>query len=172
VSELHANGWLAPARGLTREAYYRLAEPPPPPRATRVARAPVAELLKTVAEPLAWKADGLCAEYSQALFFPKQGEPNDEARAICRRCLVLDECREYAIAQGPELVGIWGDTSALERRRLRGAGSPIGEKPNEPDERVRTALALRAEGIPAADIARRLGVHRRTIYAYLDRGAA
>jgi WhiB family redox-sensing transcriptional regulator len=118
VSLAFESGWLAPARGLTREAYYRLTDPPPP-SAQRVAHFPVAELLKAVAEPLAWKADGLCAEYDQALFFPKQGEPNDEARAICRRCLVLDECRSYAIAQGPELVGIWGDTSALERRRLR-----------------------------------------------------
>jgi WhiB family redox-sensing transcriptional regulator len=80
------------------------------------------EGLSTFAELLnrpEWHADALCREHDPALFFPEQGQSNAEAKAICARCLCADECREYAVAHGPELVGIWAGMSALERRRLR-----------------------------------------------------
>ena len=39
------------------------------------------------------------------------------AKAICVRCPVLEECREYALEVG-ETHGIWGGLNEMERRAL------------------------------------------------------
>lgn len=67
----------------------------------------------------AWHADALCREYPQLDWFADRS-PRMEAQCVdvCRRCLVVDECRHYALAD-PTLVGIWGATTATERQALR-----------------------------------------------------
>jgi hypothetical protein len=45
------------------------------------------------------------------------------ARAICARCPVRVECLDYALEVGDPLLGVWGGTSKLERRRMRGTRS-------------------------------------------------
>jgi hypothetical protein len=54
------------------------------------------------------------------LFFPEVGAKADEAKAICARCLVQRECLEFAM-RDPDArrCGIWGGTSARERRKLQ-----------------------------------------------------
>ena len=70
---------------------------------------------------LAWQREaecrGLGATESRALFFPTRGESVDEARAICERCPVVDECLDFALKNG--CVGVWGGTTERQRRRLR-----------------------------------------------------
>lgn len=65
-----------------------------------------------------WHADALCQEFPEVNFFPGGGAAGDPARKICARCLVTSECREWALAQGGELQGIWAGTSARQRRKL------------------------------------------------------
>ena len=52
---------------------------------------------------LAWQREAACrglgATESRALFFPTRGESVDEARAICERCPVMDECLEIQTAK-------------------------------------------------------------------------
>ena len=52
------------------------------------------------------------------LFFPERGASTREAKAVCRACVVQNECLEYALVNG-EKFGIWGGLSERERRRLR-----------------------------------------------------
>lgn len=69
----------------------------------------------------AWMADGACREHPEVQFIPlspRTEEHADEARAICRRCLCRAECRAYALAD-PDLLGIWGGTTTVERRVMR-----------------------------------------------------
>jgi WhiB family redox-sensing transcriptional regulator len=66
----------------------------------------------------AWMNDGLCIEYPDVVFFPERGQSSAPAKALCGRCLVQRECRQYAIGD-PNLVGVWGGTSPRERARLR-----------------------------------------------------
>ena len=70
---------------------------------------------------LAWQREAACrglgASESRALFFPTRGESVDEARAICERCPVADECLDFALKNG--CVGVWGGTTERQRRRLR-----------------------------------------------------
>jgi hypothetical protein len=60
-----------------------------------------------------------CRGQDPELFFPSKGDDVRPARAICSGCLVLDPCREWALAH--ELMGIWGGLTACERRKERAA---------------------------------------------------
>jgi len=62
----------------------------------------------------------LCKEIGSDIFFPEKHEAylTRYAKWVCKRCPLIQECREYAM-QNEELVGIWGGTSTLERNNLR-----------------------------------------------------
>jgi WhiB family redox-sensing transcriptional regulator len=66
----------------------------------------------------AWYADALCREYPHLHFVPRRGEPTELLEAVCRHCLVRQQCLTYAL-RDDSLVGIWGATSAPERAELR-----------------------------------------------------
>ena len=65
----------------------------------------------------AWHRWAACRASGPSAFFPKRGGDGREARAICARCQVTEECLSYAVA-GEDTVGIWAGTSAVQRRRL------------------------------------------------------
>ena len=44
------------------------------------------------------------------------------AKAVCETCPALSACREWAIAQGPRLYGIWGGLTETERQQVRHPG--------------------------------------------------
>jgi hypothetical protein len=74
----------------------------------------------------AWMADAECAksQHRGVNFWPRQGEPNHEAIAVCAKCQVVDRCRDWAL--GPDnptadqgiAAGLAGLTAGA-RRRLR-----------------------------------------------------
>lgn len=67
-----------------------------------------------------WHCHGACRSCDPGIiFFPRQGEPNGPAKAVCAGCAVQDACRTWALAQGDALVGVWGGTSHIERVRER-----------------------------------------------------
>ncbi|MFC0081494.1 WhiB family transcriptional regulator [Aciditerrimonas ferrireducens] len=66
----------------------------------------------------AWQHRANCMGVDPDLFFPERGASTREAKAVCRGCVVREECLEYALANG-EKFGIWGGLSERERRRLR-----------------------------------------------------
>lgn len=77
-------------------------------------------ILSMLAEPgTAWMDDALCREprYTSLSFFPALGEDGSEAKAVCGRCLVREECLEYALA-GRIAEGVWGGTSPAERKAI------------------------------------------------------
>jgi WhiB family redox-sensing transcriptional regulator len=61
----------------------------------------------------------LCAEIGGDSFYPESGEKIAvrTAKAMCRRCPVLAECLELALAND-ERYGVWGGTSPADRRRI------------------------------------------------------
>jgi WhiB family transcriptional regulator, redox-sensing transcriptional regulator len=74
---------------------------------------------------IGWQYRAACKGPSSNLFFaPNHLERKDErlareaaAKAICRTCPVLVECREYALLVR-EPHGIWGGLNEYERRQL------------------------------------------------------
>ncbi len=64
-----------------------------------------------------WQADALCIEYPDVDWFAERGEKAEAAKAVCGRCLVQLECRDYAVVNDIR-EGIWGGLSDRERRQL------------------------------------------------------
>lgn len=52
------------------------------------------------------------------IFFPETGSGVAQARQLCRRCPVKDDCLDYAL-EANEHYGVWGGASERERRRMR-----------------------------------------------------
>ena len=71
-----------------------------------------------------WVDDAACKGMDIKLFFPDElrsgtGKTAQQARAVCARCTVRQQCQQYSV---DEEYGIWGGMSARERildRRAR-----------------------------------------------------
>ncbi|MEU8473715.1 WhiB family transcriptional regulator [Streptomyces hygroscopicus] len=73
-----------------------------------------------------WQARAECLDEDPDLFFTSTAS----AKTVCRRCPVLDQCREWALDRRIEF-GVWGGLSEAERRailRKRGRGTGTGRK--------------------------------------------
>jgi WhiB family redox-sensing transcriptional regulator len=85
-----------------------------------------------------WELDAACYDVDQAIFFGGDWEDDGErpkhsvrrtklqtqlAAAICKTCPVLDNCRAWAIEQGPPYGYLAGMTEAERLRNANNAGS-------------------------------------------------
>ncbi|MEU2762965.1 WhiB family transcriptional regulator [Streptomyces sp. NPDC007094] len=69
-----------------------------------------------------WRTNAACLDEDPDLFFPigttgpaiAQAE---EAKAVCRRCPVMEACLDWALESGQD-HGVWGGTDENERRRI------------------------------------------------------
>lgn len=70
-----------------------------------------------------WRTHSACREEDPDLFFPT-GTTGPalvqvaEAKAVCRRCPVMDACLDWALDNG-DLDGVWGGTDEEDRRRIQ-----------------------------------------------------
>ncbi|MCY4194239.1 MAG: WhiB family transcriptional regulator [bacterium] len=62
-------------------------------------------------------AYGRCADESPDVFFPSDGRGVEEAKSICRQCLVQEDCLAYALGHRIK-YGVWGGRSERQRRRI------------------------------------------------------
>jgi WhiB family redox-sensing transcriptional regulator len=70
-----------------------------------------------------WRDEAECLSENPELFFPigttgpAVGQLA-EAKRVCRRCPVQDECLQWALRAGVD-HGVWGGLDELERRALK-----------------------------------------------------
>lgn len=70
-----------------------------------------------------WRLQGVCSEEDPELFFPvgnstwAQAQTAD-AKAVCRRCPVMETCGDWALNNGQD-SGVWGGLSEDERRAIK-----------------------------------------------------
>ena len=80
----------------------------------------IGDLLELIRRRPAWHADAACREApAEVSWFIERGEDPRPAKAVCQRCLVADECRTWALDQGPELQGIWAGLTSRDRMAAR-----------------------------------------------------
>jgi len=70
-----------------------------------------------------WRHNAVCREEDPELFFPigTTGPALlqiEEAKSVCRRCPVMEQCVQWALESGLD-DGVWGGLSADERRALK-----------------------------------------------------
>ena len=70
-----------------------------------------------------WRNRAACLDEDPELFFPIGNTGPaltqiDEAKAVCRRCEVIDTCLKWALESGQD-AGVWGAMSEDERRALK-----------------------------------------------------
>ncbi len=67
-----------------------------------------------------WRAFAACRTADPDLFFPSgsRRSSSEKARAICAVCPARGACLDMALAD-PSLTGVWGGTTAADRRRIR-----------------------------------------------------
>ena len=70
-----------------------------------------------------WRHSALCRDEDPELFFPigttgPAAVQVEQAKVVCRRCTVVEDCLTWALDTGQE-SGVWGGTSEDERRALR-----------------------------------------------------
>ncbi|MFI8825690.1 WhiB family transcriptional regulator [Streptomyces sp. NPDC053431] len=71
-----------------------------------------------------WRMAAACREVDPDLFFPVgAGSPAlaqaEEAKKVCRRCPVRDQCLRWAMDESRQVTGVWGGLTENERRSLR-----------------------------------------------------
>lgn len=65
-----------------------------------------------------WQDRALCMQVGYELFFLEKGETSTDAKKVCGRCQVRQDCLEAAL-NDPDTDGIWGGTTERERRKMR-----------------------------------------------------
>ncbi len=70
-----------------------------------------------------WRHRAICRDEDPELFFPIGNTGPallqiEQAKGVCRRCSVLQDCLAWALESGQD-AGIWGGLSEDERRALK-----------------------------------------------------
>ena len=70
-----------------------------------------------------WRHRAQCRDEDPELFFPIGNTGPallqiEDAKTVCRRCDVIDQCLSGALESGQD-AGVWGGTSEDERRALK-----------------------------------------------------
>ena len=89
-----------------------------------IARLPGAQL-----ESWEWQLDAVCRGMDSSTFYHPPGERDAArenraaaAKAVCRRCPVIEECLDHAL-RVREPYGVWGGRSEDERAEILGLQS-------------------------------------------------
>lgn len=61
-----------------------------------------------------WMSSASCSGFYEAFF----SDDTTLAKTICATCPVQGECLSFALDR-PHIVGVWGGTDDVERRRIR-----------------------------------------------------
>jgi WhiB family redox-sensing transcriptional regulator len=70
-----------------------------------------------------WRHNAVCSDVDPDLFFPIGTTglaliQTMEAKAVCRRCPVMEQCLQWALDSRQE-AGVWGGLSEDERRAMQ-----------------------------------------------------
>ena len=76
---------------------------------------PMEQLEPQLTEP--WMDEANCRGKDPEIFILDKGQSALPAKMMCRNCVVVEDCLEYALANRER--GVWGNTTEGERKRIR-----------------------------------------------------
>lgn len=83
---------------------------------------------------MTWASDAACRGMDVAVFFPDTNTGIAQAKAICKRCPVIDDCLEDALATPrDDDIGIRAGTTQSKRRRIREERAQAADVPLDLD---------------------------------------
>lgn len=80
-------------------------------------------LPRSLPDPGPWIEEAACRGAGAAGFFLERGESSADAKAVCERCPVTEECLEYSQVNRIQ-HGVWGGRTEVERKRMRRGLAP------------------------------------------------
>lgn len=78
--------------------------------------------MPTLADLTARTPDLPCRTTDPEIFFSKSSTDREQAKGLCQGCPIRTACAQHAL-DNPELRGVWGGTTAADRRAFR-TGEP------------------------------------------------
>lgn len=66
-----------------------------------------------------WRDKAECLDADPDMFFPENGSNGLDAKAVCARCAVIDDCLQYALDNRIS-EGVWGGKSGIQRDIILG----------------------------------------------------
>src|SRR5438876_4403269 len=83
----------------------------------------IRQLLREMGSAMDWRHPAVCLDEDPELFFPIGNigpaiMQIEEAKQVCRRCDVREQCLAWALEAGQD-HGVWGGLSEDERRALK-----------------------------------------------------
>ena len=123
----------------------------------------------------AWRDSAACVGAPVDVFFPERGQTADAAREYCGRCPVTAECLAFAMMQDTQDDrGVYGGTTALDRRKLRSPQRSAGREPAvettvRPPRGPRAASGTMVGATCAEDVCDRPAVARGLCEAHYNR---
>jgi excisionase family DNA binding protein len=69
---------------------------------------------------MSWRAASVCRKHPTRWWFAGSHRETVMAKGICGGCAVREPCLEFALSR-PELLGVWGATTPVERATMRRA---------------------------------------------------
>lgn len=83
-----------------------------------------------------WQREGACRGESISTFVPSLGGGGfARARELCLSCAVRQECLDFALAD-EDVIGMWGGTTAPERRKMRRGSGVVDQTPERASIRL------------------------------------
>lgn len=82
------------------------------------------DLLEATAAEPDWEREGACYQkLNTPVFYVERGDSSAEAKALCRTCPAVYRCLRFVldVQSSAQDHGIWGRTSAKERRKIHSA---------------------------------------------------
>lgn len=123
-----------------------------------------------------WRHLSACAAEDPDLFFPLGGSPEaasqaEQAKAVCRRCPVMEECLAWAV-ETRQAAGVWGGMTENERRNMQRRQVKSNERARDGkhaaahivENRLQEFLTLQEKNLDSRGIAAAMRTNVQTIH--------
>lgn len=127
----------------------------------------------TAVEIVDWRFSGKCRDEDPELFFPagasaQAAEQTAQAKQVCARCPVIDQCLRWAMDTRQD-IGVLGGLSENERRKMHRRKSRLYGQAQLPaaqqilNSRLDEFKAAQERGLSEAEIAQEMGTNVQTV---------